>query len=377
VAGVAGAAVLLLGAFLQPDQFFRSYLFGYLFWVGIMIGCLSLIMIQHLTGGIWGLVIRRFLEAGSRTVWVAALLFLPIAVGVPRIFPWARPEAQADALIQAKHLYLNVPFFLGRAVFYFGVWAALAWCLSTWSRQLDAAPSLRLERRLRSLSGGGLLLMGFTITFSSIDWGMSLNPHWFSTVYGVMFMVGQVLSTMALVIALLAAMGHEPPLGPAVRPSAVHDLGKLMLAFVMLWAYINLSQFLIIWSANLPEEIPWYIQRLRGGWQWMALVLVVFHFALPFLLLLSRDLKRNAMLLGRVAMGVLAVRLIDLFWLIAPDLQGHHAAHLSVHWLDLAAPVGVGGVWLFVFARELKTRPLLPRDQELEDFMAAPAHGGH
>jgi hypothetical protein len=376
--GVGGLLVSLLGAFFRPDQFFRSYLFGYLFWAGIAVGCLSLIMIHYLTGGIWGLVIRRFLEAGSRTMPLVAVLFLPLAFGVSRIYLWAQPEALKDPIIQAKQVYLNVPSFLGRALIYLAVWAVLAHFLSKWSRQLDEGTSLRIERRLRGLAGGGLLLMGLTITFSSVDWGMSLNPHWFSTVYGVLFMVGQVLSTMALVIVLLAVMGHEAPLAPAVRPSAVHDLGKLLLAFVMLWAYINLSQFLIIWSANLPEEIPWYIRRLHGGWQWLALVLVVFHFAVPFLLLLSRDLKRNARLLGRLAAGMLLVRLVDLFWLVAPDLQGHHGTHLSVHWLDLTAPIGLGGVWLFAFARELKSRPLLPqRDPELDEFMAAPAHGGH
>jgi hypothetical protein len=377
MAGAAGLLASLVGAFFQPEQFFRSYLLGYLFWAGIPVGCLSLIMIHHLTGGIWGLVIRRLLEAGSRTVPLAALLFVPLAFGLSKVYVWARPEAAADPIIHEKLPYLNVPFFLGRAVFYFLVWAALAHLLSKWSRDLDQGANPRAERRLQGLSGGGLLLMGLTITFSAVDWGMSLNPHWFSTVYGVLFMVGQVLSTMALMIVLLAAMGHEQPLAPAVRPSAVHDLGKLMLAFVMLWAYISFSQFLIIWSANLPEEIPWYIQRLHGGWQWVALGLVFFHFALPFLLLLSRDLKRNAALLGRVAAVVLVVRLLDLFWLIGPDLQGHHATHLSVHWMDLTAAVGLGGIWLFAFARELKSRPLLPRDPELEEFMAAPSHGGH
>jgi hypothetical protein len=375
--GVAGLLASVLGALFRPDQFFRSYLFGYLFWSGIAVGCLSLIMIHHLTGGIWGLLIRRFLEAGSRTVPLAALLFLPLAFGLSRIYLWAKPEAASDPLIRAKQLYLNVPFFLGRALFYFAVWAALAHFLSKWSRELDEGMSLRAARRLRGLSGGGLILLGLTITFSAVDWGMSLNPHWFSTVYGLLFMVGQVLSTMALVIVLLSAMGHEAPLAPAVRPSAVHDLGKLMLAFVMLWAYIGISQFLIIWSANLPEEIPWYIQRLHGGWQWVALALVVFHFALPFLLLLSRDLKRDARLLGRVAAAIFVVRLVDLFWLVGPDLQGgHHGAHLSLHWMDLTAPIGIGGIWLAAFARQLKSRPLLPRDPELDEFMAAPGHGG-
>ncbi|HUG53662.1 MAG TPA: hypothetical protein VMR21_08670 [Vicinamibacteria bacterium] len=376
VAGGVGALALGLGAFFNLDHFFRSYLFAYLFWAGVGIGCLSILMIHHLTGGIWGLVIRRPLEAGARTLRPAfAILFLPLLLGLPRLYVWARPEAvRADPILQMKEPYLNVPFFIARAVFYFAVWMVLAHLLSRWSLELDREGSLRVARRLRSLAGGGLLLMGFTITFSAVDWGMSLNPHWFSTIYGILYMVGQVLSAMALMIVVLARLSATGAMAAVARPGAVHDLGKLLLAFVMLWAYVNVSQFLIIWSANLPEEIPFYIQRLDGGWKWVGAALVVFHFALPFLLLLSRDLKRNARLLGAVAAGVFAVRILDLFWLVAPDLQGGahggHGAGLSVHWMDVAALLALGGAWVLVFLRELAAAPLLPVDPELAEFAA-------
>jgi hypothetical protein len=211
---------------------------------------------------------------------------------------------------------------------------------------------------------------------------MSLDPHWFSTVYGLMFMVGQVLSAMALVIVMLALFGHDVPLVGVARPSVVHDLGKLMLAFIMLWAYLHLSQFLITWSGNLPEEIPWYLRRMQGGWQYVGFALVLFHFALPFLLLLSRDLKRDARLLAGVAALVLAVRFVDLFWMIAPNLQGGHGEHaelgLRVHWLDIVAPIGIGGLWIAAFARELAGRPLLPLGEpELVEFLDTPVHAGH
>jgi hypothetical protein len=379
-AGGVGTLALVLGAFLNLDHFFRSYLFAYLFWVGIGIGCLSILLIHHLTGGIWGLVIRRPLEAGARTLRPAfAILFLPVLLGLPRIYVWARPEAvRADPILQMKAPYLNVPFFAARAAFYFLVWMVLAHLLSRWSLELDGAGSVGAARRLRSLAGGGLLLLGFTITFSAVDWGMSLNPHWFSTIYGILYMVGQVLSAMAVMIVVLARLSDSGPVAAVARPSAVHDLGKLLLAFVMLWAYVNISQFLIIWSANLPEEIPFYIQRLHGGWRWIGALLVVFHFALPFLLLLSRDLKRSARLLGAVAMGVFAVRILDLFWLVGPDLQGgghgEHGAGFSVHWMDVAALVALGGVWVLVFLRELATAPLVPADPELAEFAAEGAH---
>mgnify|MGYP001357087800 CR=1 FL=1 len=384
LAGVVGTLLSLVGGAIDATQFFRSYLFAFLFWTGIGLGCLSILMIHHLSGGIWGLAIRRLLEAGSRTLKFSALMFVPLVFGLSRIYLWAQPDVVGhDAILQAKAPYLNVPFFVGRAVFYFLAWTALAHFLSKWSLELDGhRESLHIARRLRSLAGPGLMIMGLTITFSSVDWAMSLDPHWFSTVYGLLFMVGQVLSAMALVIVALALFGRDQPLADVTRPSVVHDLGKLMLAFIMLWAYLNLSQFLIIWSGNLPEEIPWYLRRMGGGWQYLGLLLVVFHFALPFLLLLSRDLKRHARLLAMVAGVVLLMRLVDLFWLIAPNLQGghgEHAAHgMSVHWLDVVTPIGMGGLWIAAFARELAGRPLLPLGEpELTEFIESPVQVSH
>jgi hypothetical protein len=376
--GLLGGLACLVGLALDPHQFFRSYLFAYLFWAGVAVGCMSIVMIHHLSGGLWGLVIRRLLEAGTRTLLVVALLFIPVALGMGRLYPWVHPGE--DKLLQYKAVYLNVPFFLGRAAFYFATWLTLAHFLNKWSRQLDEGEDPKVSRRLQGLSGAGLIVLGLTITFSSVDWAMSLAPHWFSTIYGILFMVGQVLSAMALVIVLLAFLGGERPLSEAVRPGPVHDLGKLLLAFVMLWAYVNLSQFLITWSGNLAEEAPFYIHRLQGGWQWVALALVVFHFALPFLLLLSRNLKRDARLLGLLAVGVFLVRLLDLYWLVAPDLIGHgHEAvglGVAVHWLDVAAPLGLGGIWLFFFAQTLRDRPLLPvGEPEIRALLATPAGG--
>jgi hypothetical protein len=378
-AGALGLLLCALGFFTHAEQLYRSWLFGFLFWTGVAVGCLSITLIHNLTGGLWGLVIRRLLEAGARTLPWMAVLFLPVAFGLSHIYPWARPDVvAADALVRQKTLYLNAPFFLARAVFYFGVWFLIAHLQARWSDELDrGAHYLRTSRRLRGLGGAGLLLMGLTITFSAVDWAMSINPHWFSTVYGVLFMVGQALSALAFIIVCVALLGAEDPLVRVLRKEQVHDLGKLMLAFVMLWAYISFTQFLIIWAGNLPEEIPFYIQRLQGGWQYLALALVLFHFALPFAVLLSRDLKRNAGMLAMVAGLVLAVRVVDLYWLIAPDLAGHHGAGapgLHPHWLDLAALLAVGGVWLTLFVRELRGRPLLPvGEPEIKELLEARA----
>ncbi len=357
-AGTVGLLLSVVGAVAAPGQFLRSYLVAYLFLTGIALGCLAILMISYVTGGAWGAVTRRVLESGTRTLPLLALGFLPVALRLGDLYAWARPETVArDPLLQMKHLYLNRPFFLGRAVFYFAAWLLVAHFMNRWSLELDEtrdpAPG---QRRLEQLSRGGIVILGFTMTFAAIDWMMSLEPHWFSTIYGILFIGGSVLTAMAVVIPVTALLLDEPAFAGVVTPTQFHDLGKLLLAFVMLWAYFGFAQFLITWSGNLPEEIPWYVSRLRGGWEWVALAVVLFHFVLPFVVLLSRDVKRRPRALATLALGLVALRFVDLFWLIVPAF---HPAQLVVHWLDAAALVGLGGVWLAVFVRELASRPLL------------------
>lgn len=356
--GSAGLAVCALGAAFNPAQFFRSYLVAYLFWAGIALGCVSVIMLHHLVGGRWGVMIRRLLESGTRTFPLLVLLLVPLLFGLPHLYLWARPEVVAhDELLQHKSPYLNVPFFLARSAFYFAVWLILSYFLNKWSAEQDRTPTASVKSRLQYLSGPGLVLYGLTATFAAVDWVMSLEPHWFSTIYGAVFIVGQVLATLAFVIVALTLLSDREPMKGALRPSHFHDLGNLMLAFVMLWAYVAFSQFLIIWSGNLPEETPWYVRRLSGGWGWIAGILIGFHFILPFFLLLVRETKRRAGVLAILACAMLVLRLVDLFWVVAPAF---HENRIQVHWMDLAAPVGVGGIWLAVFLSQLKRRPLLP-----------------
>lgn len=379
IVGVAGVGICLLGAFFNSDQFFRSYLLAYVFWVGIALGCFAILMLQHMSGGAWGLVIRRVLESATRTFPLLALLFVPIAIGVRSIYVWAQPGAASgdDALAHAlahKAPYLNVPFFLGRAVFYFGIWILLTYFLNKWSLEQDRTKHRPITTKLQGLSGPGLVLYGFTVTFASIDWIMSLEPQWFSTIYGILIMGGQGLSAMAFIIAVVVLLSRYKPLSEVIKPSHLHDLGKLMLAFLMLWAYFGFSQFLIIWSGNLPEEIPWYVRRLQSSWKWMGLALVVLQFALPFVLLLSRDLKRSSRKLVIVAIAVIVMRLVDLIWLTGPEFPPAGSFH--IHWMDLVMPIGIGGLWLAFFARQLKRRPLLPMgDPYLEEALAH--EGGH
>jgi hypothetical protein len=360
--GVGGLVLCGLGAVFNPTQFFYSYLYAFLFWISVALGCLAIFMLHNLVRGAWGAVIVRFLEAGARTLPVMLLAFVPVLFGLRKLYLWARPDVLAhDALLQHKALYLNVPFFVLRTAIYFAVWIGLAFYLTRQERQRQAgaATADATQLRLRPLSGIGLVLYALTMTFAAVDWVMSLEPHWYSTIYGVIFIVGQALITLAFAIVLLALLIRVEPFAGVIQPHHVHDLGNLLLAFVMLWAYIAFSQFLIIWSANLPEEITWYLHRTRGGWEVLAMLLILLHFVLPFLVLLARGSKRRVQTLAMIAGLLLVMHLVELFWMVMPAL---HPSALSVHVLDIIAPIALGGIWMAAFLWQLRRHSLLPVD---------------
>jgi len=366
IVGVIGLIMCAVGAVFHPAQFLQSYLFAYMFTLGLALGSMAILMLQYLTSGDWGVVIRRTLEAAMRTLpWLAAG-FLPIALGVRELYIWARP-AQAQEL-DFRTGYLNVPFFMVRAIIYFAVWLAMAHRLDRWSREEDRGDALGWLKRLRRLSGPGLVIYGVTVTFAAFDWLMSLNPEWFSTIFGLLIIGGQALSATAFAILVAALLSTREPMAGVFQPRHFHDLGKVMLAFVMVWAYLAFSQLLIIWAGNLPREITFYLPRLQSSWRWIGVLLIVLHFALPFALLLSRDLKRRAGLLAALAGLVIVMRVIDLFWLVAPEFRRQG---LMVSWFDPVTVIGICGVWLALFIRELKARPMLPlRDPHLADALS-------
>ena len=371
--------ILLLGvcvgaAFVFPAQFFKSYLLAFLFWVSLALGSFAVLMLHHMFHAGWGFVIQRMLESGTRTFLLMAVLFVPLLFGLHSLYEWTHTDAvAADPVLLHKQPYLNVPFFIARTVLYFVLWIGAAFFLNRWSLQLDQSGSPALAQRLENVSAPGLLLYGLTVTFASIDWMMSLEPHWYSTIYGLLFIGGQVLATLAFVIIVAMLLSDQKPLADVVRPSHFHDLGNLLFAFVMIWAYLDFSQFLITWSGNLPAEITWYSRRIGGGWQYLALALVVLDFALPFVLLLSRRTKRRAHALALVAGLILVMRLVDLYWMVTPAF---HPSGLSVHWMDVLLPVGMGGIWVAYFVHQLKSRPILPlRDPRMvEAFEHAEGH---
>jgi len=372
--GAVLLAICLVAGLANRAEFFRSYLVAYLFWIGITLGSLALLMVQHLTGGRWALVIRRILEAGSRTLPLMAIAALPLVAGMKTLYAWSQP-GETDPVILAKHLYLNAPFFIVRMIFYFAVWFTLAHFLNKWSRMEDAGEAgASLWMRLEGLSGFGLVLYGLTVTFASIDWVMSLEPRWYSTIYGLLFMVGQALAAMAFSIAILIWLSDRKPLSQVVRTSQFQDLGSFLLTFVMLWAYLEFSQFLIVWGGNLSEEIPWYLRRMQGVWGTIGLLLVLLNFALPFFLLLFRHVKRRTRSLLIVTVLVLVMRLVDMFWMVLPAFRG---GDIGITWMNVALPLGFGAVWLAYFLWQLQRMPILPaHDPRMEALAEQVAEHG-
>lgn len=373
IVGIAGAVIGGLGVVLQPDQFMPSWLIGFLFTFGLTMGCFALLMLQHMTGGQWGLVTRRIFEAGARLLPLVVLLFIPVAAFAPKLYLWARPDAvRADEILRLKEPYLNITFFVIRAGVYFAVWLFCSTMLNRWSDQQDAGELAVTEadtRRFRAVSAPGLLIYVILLSLAAVDWIMSLTPHWYSTIFGLIMVVGQGLSALSFSVAVLALLVTREPMSGLLKARHFHDLGKLMLAFVMLWAYFSFSQYLIIWAGNLPAEIAWYLHRLQTGWRFLGIALILFHFAVPFVLLLSRAIKRSPDLLVKVAAGVLFARLLDLFWLIAPEF---HQTGISVSWLDVVLPLSMGAIWTACFIRQLRGRAILPvHDPQFDETLGA------
>jgi hypothetical protein len=362
VVGGAAAIAAVVGAFLDPTQALRSWLVAWLLALGVALGSLAVVLLHVLTGGGWCTGARRILEAAIRTLPTLALGLLPILLGVGRLYPWVHEHA-------TQPRWLNVPFFVARAVACFAAWVLLAFELDRRLKRREAAPTPANDRRARLFAGPALALLGATTTVAAVDWEMSLEPHWRSTMVGLLFLVGQALSAFAFVLFATGLLRARAPFRE-VATQARHDLGNLTLAFVLLWTYLAYSQYVIVWSANLPPEAAWYVRRLGGGWQAIAGGLVLLHFVVPFLVLLSRKAKRRAAVLMVVGGGLLAMRGVDLFWLVAPSYR----REFGLHWLDFAALLAAAGLWTGAWLSCLLRRPLSPPPVLASEAAAAAAH---
>jgi hypothetical protein len=359
VTALAAALLCALGAIWNRPQFFHSWLVAWIFFTGISCGALVIVMMQSLTGGAWGVAVQRLAESAMLTLPLMALLFVPVLIGIHEVFPWSRAEElAAHPKWQHKLGYLNLPFFALRGFFYFAVLSALAFFIRRWSVQGDkVADGPSPGRRIRMLSAGGLVVYVLCMNFASTDWVMSLEPDWYSTIFVVIFMAGQFLTALALMTALLALFAGYEQFGGLIMTKHFHDLGNLLLTFVIFWIYVSFSQFLIIWSGNLPKEISWYLHRSAGGWKGVALFLMAFQFILPVGLLLLRGMKRHRERLGAIAALIVVVNIVNVYWLIAPAF---HPEGLRIHWLDFATLIAVGGFWTALFLWFLNRQPVLP-----------------
>jgi hypothetical protein len=359
---VGGLAALLLavGILLNPEQSFRSYLFAYLFWLGIALGSLGLAMVHALVGGGWGHLIRRFLEAAAMTLPALLVLGLPLVFGIHALYPWAHEEEVAHSpVLQHRRPYLNVTFVIVRTAVYFFLWILWAWLVQHWSARLDRGPDRPTRVRLQKFSAVGMLMYVLTTSFASFDWIMSLEPHWYSSMLGFITLTGQGLSAMAFAIVMLVILRGHGPFSDRVQPGHLNDLGSLLFTLVVLFSYVAFSQYLIIWSGHIQEEITYYVQRNSGGWQTLTQTLILLQFFVPFFVLLSRNNKRRPIVLGGTALLVLLMQLLHLFWQIEPAGHDHHPP-FRLYWTDFMAPLALGGLWLKVFFWNLRSRPLLP-----------------
>jgi len=380
VVGGIALLVAIFGAMKSPADFYHSYIFSYMLILGLTVGSLGLLMLQHLTGGIWGMVIRRPLEAASRNLWLMLILFVPIVMGMKYLYSgndsetgWLNaPKEGEHALTSWQQGYLTSGGFLTRAVIYFAIWIVLMVVFNNWSKQQDQESNGEgLKQRLKKLAAPGVILYILAMTFAAIDWVMSLSPRWASTIYGFLFVAGQAIAAMALMIAVIVLLAGSEPFQEIIKKRHLHDLAKLLFAFNMLWAYFAFSQLLIIWSGNQPEEITFYRSRLNGQWGVVAVMVLLFSFAIPFLLLLSRDVKRTASVVSKIAIWMIFMRLVDLYWMTRPEFT----SRALPTWLDIVVPVALIGLWLGFFAMNLKQRPLLPvGDPNLSEVLAQNEH---
>ncbi len=365
ITGIIFLVISALGWFVNHEQFFHSYLVSFMFWVTLGLGGLFLTLIHFLTHSVWSVVVRRIPETIMKTLPWMALFFVPLIFGLHDLFHWTHADAVShDAILQKKVGYLNTPFFLIRAVIYFVVWYGLARVIHKISLEQDQGNIGNIYHRLRRVAAPGMFLFAFTLTFAAFDWLMSLDAHWYSTIFGVYIFAGAYLTIVAFITLFLMFIQSRGVLKEEISIEHYHDLGKLMFAFTVFWAYIAGSQYFLIWYGNIPEETVWFLHRWEGSWKPMSLFLIFAHFAVPFLVLIFRASKRNKTVLLSMAILIIVMQFMDLYWIVMPTLH-HHGVHFS--WMDITTWLGIGGVFFYLFWKEFTSHPIVPvKDENLQ-----------
>jgi len=371
VVGIIGLAVSALGAFADRKQFFFSYLFACLFWLGLSFGCFTVSMVHTLTGGRWGYPTRRFLEASFMVLPLMFILFIPVFFGLSDLYPWAQAGATSDSVLQERRPYQNVWGFTARTSLCFVVCIWMARYLRKWSLEQDATTDASPTRKARTLSGPGVVIYALVATFVYVDWIMALEKRWYSTMFPVIILIGHILTAYGFSVIMLGLFRKDQVLAGVLTRTHYHQLGNLLLTFVLFWTYVSFGQLLIIYSGDLPRELDWYLHRIAGNWKWVVGALALFHFFVPFILLLFRGTKQQFKALAAVAVLLLTMRVVDTYWLVMPSL---HQQGLSISWMDFTAPLGIGGVWVSFFLSRLKRAALLPQHDPGLQFSFAYGH---
>ncbi len=372
ISGVVGGLGLLLcvaGFFANRAEFFQSYLFAFIYWSGFAFGALGILLLNNVAGGIWGVTARRFLEAQMRTLPLIFLFVVVLLCGLKYLYPWTHADIVASSdVLRSKHPYLNIPFFIARVFIYFAILLFWGMRINRMSDRQDVTGDPRIREKMRAFSSPGLLIFVLVMTFAYIDWILSTDAQFFSTVYGAMILIGDVVQTFALTLITMILVSKEDRFGGRLNAKVLHDLGNMMFAFVIFWTYLSASQLIIVWPANLPQELVWYLDRVSGGWKWLCLTTALSMFLIPFLALLSQARKRDPQRLIKIAVWLLVARAIDVFWIVIPTFRNastsfllpHTSRGFAIYWTDFAAFFGLGGIWLYVFLGQLRRRPLLP-----------------
>lgn len=363
---VLGLVLSVVGYLVDAPRFFHAYLTAFVFWTSLGLGALFFTMLHHLVGAKWSVVIRRISETVMVTLPFMGLLFIPALLGIHTLYHWSHSDAVAhDELLQLKEPYLNSTFFIVRSVVFFAIWSFLTFRLYRMSLAQDNGHTQKLGDQMRRTSAWGMLLFALTVTYAAFDWLMSIDPHWYSTIFGVYFFAGSLLSVVALMTLLSLTLQRNNVLGGTISVEHYHDLGKLLFAFTIFWTYIGFSQYFLIWYGNVPEETVWYLKRWEGSWKAVSMLILFGHFVLPFVALLFRFTKRNRTALFMLALWILVMHWVDMYWLVYPEFLPTGA---DFSWLEPATMLLVGGTFLWAFWSRFVANPVVPvADPKLAD----------
>ena len=356
--GIAGLLVSAYGYFTNADQFFFSYLVSFTFFTGIAIASVFMVMFHHITKSKWGVVVRRIPETFGANIWIWALFAIPVLLGIHNLYHWSHEDAvAADKILKGKSAYLNTPFFIIRQVIYFAIWGFVGHKLFKASIEMDKTGDWGISSLMRKVSAPAIPLFGLSIAFASFDWLMSLDPHWFSTMFGVYFFAISFQSFWAVMILMVFFLQRSGYLKNTIGQAHIYDMGAWMFAFTVFYAYIAFSQFLLIYYANIPEETIWFYHRLEGSWKYITYGLLIFRFVLPFLILLNREQKHRRNILAYVSILVVVMHFLEIYWIAMPTLS-EHGIHFS--WIDLSTFLGLGGIFFGLFFRRFKQNSMIP-----------------